>query len=147
MRKLLLLMVLAACSSVGMKAKSVVFVLADGTEVYYLIDKTPVMKWADGVVTVETDTYTVEGISRFYISETDEPNAIEDVVAKAGLHMDGSNIVVKTAGKVDVYTVDGKSVDARQTMSGGYVSVDTSTLPQGIYIVRIGNQSMKFLKR
>lgn len=148
MRKLLLLMLLTVSSAVGLQAKSIVFVLADGTEVYYLVDKNPVMKWKDGVVTVETDTYTVEGISRFYLSETDDPNGIENVLAKEGMQMDGNSIVVRSAGKgVTVYTVDGKAVDTRQSMSGVYVAVDTSTLPQGVYIVRTGNQSLKFLKR
>ena len=141
------MLVLTICPVVSMQAKSIVFVLSDGTEVYYLVDKSPVMKWNDGKVTVETDVYTVEGISHFYLSETDDPDAIEDVVAKEGIQMDGSNIVVKTSHKVSVCTADGKTIDARQSTSGGYVSVDVSALPQGIYVVNTGNQSMKFLKR
>lgn len=139
---------MAFFASASIHAKSLVVVLSDGTEVYYLISDSPVMKWNNGIITVSTDNYEIEGISRFYISETDDPNAIETLMGSQGIEFNANSIVVLANDKpVSLYTSDGKTLEVRQTSSGGYVSVDTSALPKGVYIVRIGNQSLKFQKR
>ena len=135
-------------ASASIQARSIVVVLADGTEIYYLVDNSPVMKWNDGVITVSTDNYELEGISRFYVSETDDPTAIETLMDRQGIEYTANSIVVLAQDKpVSLFTVDGKAIELRQSTSGAYVSVDTSTLEKGVYIVRIGNQTIKFQKR
>ena len=54
-------------------AKSVVFTLSNNTKVYYLLggEKNPVMKFVDGKLVVNTDTYEFSKIKNFVISEED----------------------------------------------------------------------------
>lgn len=137
MKRLVLLFCLTAitlCAS----ARSILFTLQDGTEVYYLLggETNPVMKFIDKQLTVNADNYEFSNIARFIISQTDDPNAIEP-----------QTISVKTNNNISVFTLDGKQVKVDTTTQGGFNAIRTSNLPKGIYIVKIGNQSMKVVKQ
>ena len=71
-------------ASIGASAKSVVFTLNDGTKIYYLLsaEVSPMLRFKDGKMVVNEDTYEFTDIKNFYISEEDDPNAIEKVLAK-----------------------------------------------------------------
>ena len=137
MKKLTLLIclsVLTLCAS----ARSLLITLQDGTEVYYLLggDTNPVMRFVGKKLIVNADNYEFSNIAKFVISQTDDPNAIET-----------QTLSVKGNKAVSVYTLDGKQVKVDVDAKDGFSAIRTSALPKGIYIVRIGNQSMKVVKQ
>ena len=53
---------------------------------------------------------------------------------------------LKNHATVSIYTVDGKMLSSVRANEEGTVSIDLSTLPQGIYVLRTPNQSYKIKK-
>lgn len=142
MKKLLFIIVLMV-AAVTVQAKSLVITLADGTEVYYLLggDVNPVMKFKDGKVTVNADAYEISDIKKFVISQTDDPSGI-----KAG------TFYVKGKQDIEVFSLDGKKVDtikstSLQSKEDAISSLSLTTLPKGVYVLKIGSATMKVLKK
>lgn len=149
MKRLVTLMIVLASVCMA-SAKSVVFTLSDGTLVYYLLggDTNPIMRFVDDKVVVNADTYEFSGIKNFYISNEDDPNAIENVLAKSSIKYDGNTVVVGAAkGKtVKVFAVNGTEVKAPISTAEGYAAVDMSGLQKGTYIISVGSSSIKVQK-
>lgn len=149
MKKLIALIVVLA-SVMMANAKSVVFTLSNGTLVYYLLggETNPVMKFVDGKIVVNTDTYEFSNVKNFYISDEDDPVGIKSTVAKKNVQFANNTLVVKgNAQNVNVYSVNGAKVEAAMSETDGYVSVDMSGLQKGTYVVKIGDSSVKVLKK
>ncbi len=147
MRKLLTLALLLAISA-AMSAKSLVLVLTDGTLVYYCLggDTNPVMKFDAGDVSVETDVYTFGNIDKFYISQTDAAG-IEETKEVTSSY-DGNALCLNTTDKtVSVYKTDGTKVEAKISKTDGMTVVETSSLEKGIYIIKVGETSLKICKK
>lgn len=142
---------LLLAASVGAMAKSVVFTLVDGTKVYYLLggDKDPVLKFVDGKMTVNADTYEFSGIKNFYISEEDDPVAIDDVLAGKDVSYRDGMIVVKASDvkRVTVYAMNGSPVEADVVKADGVVTISLAALPAGNYVVKVDGTSFKVAKR
>ncbi len=124
-------------------AKSLVITLADGTEVYYLLggDVNPVMKFKDGKVTVNADAYEISDIRKFVISQTDDPSGIK-----------AETFYVKGKQDIEVFTLDGKKVDTirptkLQSKEDAMSSLSLTTLPKGVYVLKVGEATMKVLKK
>lgn len=135
--------------TVGASAKSLVLQLADGTEVYYLLggEMNPKMTLVNGEMTVNTDHFTFSQVTKFFISEEDDPATAIAQVGEQQTQMREGQLYVKTAEKVGVYRSDGKLVASGRKLENGGCMVDTDRLPAGVYVVRIGNKSMKFMKK
>lgn len=137
-------------ASIGTMAKSVVFTLKDGTLVYYLLggEKNPVMRFTDGGFTVNADEYELSDVKNFYISATDDPDGIEQVMAAERISFSANRFVAKSdAGSVSVHTLGGAKVKAGVERAGGYVTVDMSLLQRGAYVISIGESSFKVVKK
>lgn len=132
----------------SVNAKSLVLVLADDTQVYYLLDasKFPVMTFGENTVKVNTDQYTFGDISRFFISDTDDPAGVGELKA-IGKAADGETLFVRTTKQVTVCQADGKRVQADTTVKDGITALSLASLPKGTYIVSIGHTSFKILRR
>lgn len=137
MKKTFLLSIIFALA-LSMQAKSLVITLDDGTDVYYLLggDEDPVMKFIDGKVVIKTDSYEFSNIKKFYISQTDDPVGIK-----------AETLYLKGDKTIEVYSLDGKKMDIDTTATDAISTVNTSPLPKGVYIIKIGNQQMKVLKK
>ncbi|MCM1107661.1 MAG: hypothetical protein NC388_01265 [Clostridium sp.] len=146
-------MMLAACSmvSVGkLPARSLVFTLNDGQQVYYRLGGSvnPVMTFVDGHMQVNADVYEFSDIRNFYISMTDAPTGIGQTVAGGTCpSFNGSVLLVRQSGEVAVYTSDGRKAGAVVTCSGDCTSVDLSALVRGVYVVKVGGSSFKVNKK
>lgn len=128
-------------------AKSLVLVLTDETRVYYLLENenSPVMTFDKDNITVRADVYSFNGVSRFYISNTDDTTEIGSVKT-AGRKFDGSTLYLNAKGcKVSLYNADGKLVNANVSENGGVTAVSMASLPAGVYIVKTGNTSFKIV--
>ena len=100
-------------------------------------------------MTVDADVYEFSDIKNFYISEEDDPNAIEDVLTEKEISFRSNVLIVKAenAGAVRVYTAAGVRVNASVVASDGIVTVDLNGLKEGAYVVSVGKSSFKVLKK
>lgn len=150
MKRLLYSFLIAFAASLTASAKSVVFTLTDGTLVYYLLDNDnpPIMKFIDGGVTVNADKYAFSGFKHFYISDTDDPNAIEGTEEqKTTLKGNILTLDAAKAKSVKVYDAAGAAVNATVTKNAGALIVDLQSLATGTYIVKTSNSSFKVYKK
>lgn len=148
-KKLLLVLMLLICT-MGATAKSVVFTLKNGTLVYYLLggETSPMMRFVDGKVTVNTDLYELSDIKNFYISATDDPSGIEQKLTAEKVSYSANRFVAKTDAKsVNVYTLGGTKVAATIEEAGGYITIDLSALRPGAYVISIGESAFKVMKK
>lgn len=149
MKKISLVLMIMMLSATAM-AKSLVVTLSDGSLVYYLLggDTNPMMKFADGKMVINTDVYEISGIKNFYISDTDDPNGIEQTFADKNISFDGNMFIAKAEAKsVKIYGMSGMPAKAEVNGADGVVSINLSKLPQGAYIIKIGDASFKVMKK
>ena len=151
MKKLTILFIFMLAVSLGATAKSVVFTLADNTKVYYLLggETNPMLRFVDGKATVNADVYEISDIKNFYISNEDDPNAIESTTTDSGVEYRANTLVIKTgeAKTVKVFTAGGQEVSADIHRSGDAVTVNLNGLEKGAYIISTGKASFKVLKK
>ena len=151
MKKLTLLFVFACLAYAGAMAKSVVFTLTDGTKVYYLLggETNPKLRFQEGKMLVEADTYEFSNIKNFYISSEDDPNAIENVLSKQNVRVGGNMVVINSSSvkNVDVFAANGAKVSADIQRDGDVITVNLNGLPKGMYVVSVGQSSLKVMKR
>ena len=138
-------------ASIGASAKSVVFTLNDGTKVYYLLsaEVSPMLRFKDGKMVVNEDTYEFTNIKNFYISEEDDPNAIEKVLAKHNVTFKANTVVINSDSVkiLKVYTLDGVEVKVPVEKSENVISVNLNGLERGTYLISTGDSSLKVLKK
>lgn len=136
------------CGSVY--GKSLVLTLNDGGRVYYLLggDVDPMMRFVDGGMTVNADGYAFADIKNFCISDEDDPNGVEQILSRAGASYKGNMVCMQVSQEVPVKvcTLDGRSVQVTVRVVDDVVCVDLNALPTGIYMVSIGNTSLKVIK-
>ena len=148
--KRILLPLLLLCS-VGASAKSLVFTLSDGTKVYYLLsaDVNPILRFKDGRMTVNEDAYEFSDIKHFYISDEDDPNAIETVLSKQNVTFSANTVIIRSDAvkTLKVYTLDGVEVKAPVQKTDDVISVNLNGLEKGTYLISTGTTSLKVLKK
>jgi len=138
MKKLLFLMAIMLMPMMSAK------VMADDTEVYYLqvydysgaatefaLTDEPVIKIADNTLTVTA------GSSELSASLEDVKYYKYSVTSTTGIQSVESGVQVNNAD-ANVYTINGIFIGK---------GVNISSLPKGIYILRAGKQSFKFIKK
>lgn len=128
-------------------ARSVVFVLKDSTKVYYVVSEgKPIIKLNKKGFSVDNDSYLFSSFDRFCLTNDDTPSSVDHFLAD-GLRFENGAFIAETTMPVAVYTVDGKQVDVSQHRAGNHVAVDTSSLQPGIYLLRLGRETIKFVKK
>ena len=150
MKKLAFLFLLLM-TSVGASARSVVFTLSDDTKVYYLLSSevNPVLRFKEGKMVVNDDVYEFSDIKNFYISEEDDPNAIEPVLSKLNMTFKENTVIIRseTMKAVKVYTLNGEEVKAPVEKTDDVISVNLNGLEKGTYLISTGDSSLKVLKK
>lgn len=147
LKKTILIGILSLLAALTVEARSLVVVLTDSTKIYFLLDDKPVLRLDGDMVWIDTQSFSIDHVDRFYISQTDDPSGIEAVMAERKMQMNGSTLVIAGEEEVTLYAVNGTKVKARVSKSSGMTSVDTSELPKGPYVVRMGKVSFKFIKK
>ena len=150
-------LVLLGASAVS--ARSLIIQLNDGTKMYYLISLTenPCLKFDDGTINIQSDQFTVSDVDKFYISETDNPNQIQHPESETGIRSTGQAdkclyILLDKATSdeqlsIKLFSIDGKALKSKYSIEENKVVLETSGLSKGIYILHIGNHSLKFQKK
>lgn len=142
-------------------ADSLYVVVNEGYEEDYpLTDVRRIDFTADGLsVVLKSDeagtTYQFSEVKRICFTSTapKEPDAINAVRSKAAamslfVARDGSYVGVNgwdgKPANVDIYSTAGASVLSQHSWNGG--NIDTSALPHGVYIIKVGDKTAKFRK-
>ena len=150
MKKLAFLFLLQM-TSVGASARSIVFTLSDDTKVYYLLSSevNPVLRFKEGKMVVNEDVYEFSDIKNFYISEEDDPNAIEPVLSKLNMTFKENTVIIRseTVKAVRVYTLNGVEVKTPVEKTDDVISVNLNGLEKGTYLISTGDSSLKVLKK
>lgn len=151
MKKTTILFTLMLLASVGAMAKSVVFTLSNNKKVYYQLggETNPMLRFVDGKMTVNADTYEFSGIKNFYISQEDAPNAIESTATATRMAYSANTLVLNAgeAKTVKVYSVGGREVNADIQTADDIITVNLNGLEKGAYIISTGDASFKVLKK
>ena len=148
--KIVILMACLFFAVSNVSAKSLVLTLPNGKRAYYPLgeEANPMLRFVDGGITVNTDRYEFSNVKNFYISDTDDPNGIEHVIGDMVRYSDNKVIFdTDTPADISTYALDGRKVDTRTQQTNGKVIVDFSTLPEGTYIVTIGESTLKIYKK
>lgn len=149
-KKILFLTFISMIGPITTQAKSLVLTLSDGSNVYYMLGTgvNPLMKFNDGQVTVNADTYTFSGVKTMRISKTDDPTGIESIAANnKNFTLNGSTLYINTTGEIKVYSADGNQINIPASENNGITAIDVSGLSKGVYIVKTEKASFKFLKK
>ena len=130
-----------------MQAKSLVFMLKDGTMAYFPIvaAQRPVLRFADGKVSVETQSYLFTDIQEFRISEDDGPTGIRPAESRPKLVDNDLWVSIET--KVSVYDSNGRKQPVGLAKSAGGQVVRLAPLPSGLYVVHVGKTAFKYVKK
>lgn len=151
MKKITLSLFLLCLTCLTAMAKSVVFTLADNSKVYYLLggEITPMMRFADGKMTVNADTYEFADIKNFYISAEDDPSGIENMLTERNFSFKSGMVVIQSASAKNaaVFSIDGKAVEADIVKNGDILTIDLNALPAGNYIIKAGKSAFKVTKK
>lgn len=152
MNKRIVIAIACLLFSIGISfGKSLVLTLANNTLVYYVLggDKNPMMRFADGKVCVNSDEYAFSNIKNFYISETDDPSGIEHLLKEQQITYKAGMLIVHTDSpeSISVYTVNGMKISVPVEQAGNVVAVSMTQLPNGVYVVRVGESSFKVFKQ
>ncbi|MBO5824392.1 MAG: T9SS type A sorting domain-containing protein [Prevotella sp.] len=152
MNKRIVIAIACLLFSIGISfGKSLVLTLANNTLVYYMLGgaKNPMMRFVDSKVCVESDEYTFSNIKNFYISETDDPSGIEHLLKEQQITYKAGTLIVHTDNpeSISVYTVNGMKISVPVEQAGNVVAVSMTQLPNGVYVVRVGESSFKVLKQ
>jgi hypothetical protein len=144
-------LLLVLMTSLGVSAKSVVFTMNDGTKVYYLLSTgvNPILRFKEGRMVVNEDAYEFSDIKNFYISETDDPNAIDFLLSGKDVTMAANMVIIPADAVKDVkvYMADGKEVKVRVEKTDHDITVHLNELGKRTYVISTGKSSMKVMKK
>lgn len=153
MKKRVLAFLILTYFTTFLSARCIIFSLTDGSLVYYQLasDNCPMMSFSDSGFTMNDDIYTFGDIDYFYYTKEDAPTSIETVKEMnntAVLTINNQIITISnTSANISLYTIDGKMIPADIIHSDLGISVDISSIPGGIYILRSDFTSFKFTKK
>jgi len=154
----LMLLLIAGSGAFDIKAQSMVIKTKDGTESTKLLDSIQNFTFSNGTlllkfITGSTGSYGVSTISKLYFESV--PTGIADVTSKAtgtitiypnpvGNSINIQNLPGGTS-IVHIYRMDGVMVLYTQVSSSS-TSIDVSNLETGLYLLKVNEQVLKFIK-
>ena len=126
---------------------------ADGSDKWFLFSQQPVVTFSESELTITTSddtvTYTFDDVAEFQFGNPD-PNGITNqrTTTPRIVQSDGAVLIYGTGvNAVSLYELSGRKLAANVRHQGDAVSISLHSLPTGIYIVRINNQSIKISKK
>ena len=107
------------------------------------------LRFKEGKMVVDEDKYEFSDIKNFYISDQDDPNAIELVLSKQNMTFKENTVIIRSDAvkTVKVYTLNGVEVKAPVEKTDDVISVNLNGLEKGTYLISTGKSSLKVLKK
>lgn len=153
MKKQLLFLLLAFIVCYGLKAQNTgelkyfYLVLPDNSLVSYELANGVDIHFQDSIMMVnDLNFYMGEGV-KYYFSE-DEINAVNENTDDNGSYVSGDHLYVKSSGLGNIIISDvlGRVVYSKSNCKDCVIDL-SAFAPNTIYVIRINNQSIKFLKK
>ena len=134
-----------------MAGSSILIHLADSTVIVCSLDSKPQMTFSDKTVTLSSVEGTV-GEWRFADVDSwtfaDIEDAVGDIkIEKAQILIEDDRLTVTgtDADKISVFDAGGRSVTPSLQTTGSAVSFSIKGLAKGTYLLKVGNNSVKFM--
>ncbi len=121
----------------------------NATTAFDLAEK-PVVSFDDTDVKLECGTVTVLYSLEKYLKMTIEEVSVEtgmESLFDESFKITDSEITAQGCNGLSLYSVDGKCLATGRADANGVVTLSTSTLRSGIYVVVFGNKSFKIYKK
>ena len=151
MKRLLLTLALAATAATATWAEDYTYLALNTASGSTVIARTQVRKltFADGNVIIhqaDGTTATQALSSLTSISFTSNPNAVRAIAQTAAtLRMEGRRLVAAGEGMLLIYDAQGRTV-RQASVDGSRAEFGTDDLSRGLYIARLGNTTLKFVR-
>ena len=138
----------------GVWRQTIIVTTMDGTTMEYLIDKDTKVKIEKPNLVIETENvvlnYELESMKQVRYGKKFITDGIHSATIGNGqpFKLEDETLFFKGLPEntqVGIYTTDGKTVVSRQC--SGDASLSLNSLPSGMYIVKINNESYKILKK
>lgn len=144
-RSFCVLLLMFICAS-AFPAKCLVITLADGGKIYYSFDKyVPMIRFVNGTMRVSTRKFEFSRVAEFAV--IDDPTTISALEHAPDFSVDGDLLTVASLDPVRIFNAKGVLQKITATASAEAQYVDLSSLPIGVYIVHVGEQSFTVYKR
>lgn len=144
-RCLCVLLLMFICSS-AFSAKCLVITLTDGGKIYYSFDKyVPMIRFVDGAMRVSTRKLEFSRVAEFAV--IDDPTTISALKHAPDFSVDGDLLTIASLAPVRIYNAKGVLQKITLTSTEEAQHADLSSLPIGVYIVHVGEQSFTVYKR
>ena len=151
--KKIALSLLAALTCISAKAgngKSLFVTFYDGQKVEFALATTPEIAFGNDQMTVKTTqttaSYDLWKVSKFTYGNTSTD--IGQVETDCKFIREGNHIIVDgTNNQISTFALDGKSVHLSPIQTGDKTLISLDELPQGIYIIKINNKSLKIARQ
>lgn len=155
MRKLLFTLFAAILSAPMLSQTTLTIHQKNGQQFSFGFDDQPVITYTDNELVLKTTNtevqYPLESLLK--ITFNDSETAVKPVLKEGkipALELDSYSVYIsgaKAGVEVTVYGADGKSVNSSKTNQDGSVSFSISDLPDGVYVIKSENNSIKVLKK
>jgi hypothetical protein len=152
--KKIVFIIICICATLNTAAaeKSMYVYLKNGDVVTFSISDLPKITFDDGVMTVGTELFQVSNVSKYTIgTETDDVISIDagDLKVDARRALDGY-VTISNLGKQEIklFDLSGKEIQFKmKNENENDVVIDFNDHSAGTYILNIGTESIKLLKK
>jgi len=143
----LLLMLLFAAPIHAEMVRCLVVQLSSNAKLYYPAALNPVATFEGTVMHLNTDAMEISTVAKLTI-ETVELVGIqhEKSVDNGPVNMGETLFLNTSESDVQLFNLSGKRMQTTITRQGDTYSIELAGLPNGIYLLRAGSQSWKFIK-
>ena len=131
--------------------RALVMVLTDSTEVVCALNNQPQMQFAQDSVTLTDQTglvgqWNFVDVASWHFAEITNTNDVQ--AEQAQIRIEEGRIIVSgsKSRNVALYDVSGRLIAVRDIVDDA-VSLDLSGFTSGVYLLTVGNNSIKFLIR
>ena len=153
-RKLLALTMLLGIGtfSFAQDNKTLVVWLADGTQTDIEVSQQPQIKFGSGKVIITSSVlnmeYNANEVLRF--TYKGEGTAISPIHEEAGISQEDGRLVfhgITSADQVTIYSTNGMRIPVSIVTADGHYSISLSSIPSGVYILKVNGKTSKFTKK
>lgn len=152
MKKIALSLMMTACclAAHAINEKSLFVTFEDGEKVEFALATTPEVTFGNDQMTITTTettaSYDLWKVSTFTYGAA--ATGINQAEVNNKFALEGNHIIIDgTNNKISVFSLDGKASNLSPITRGDKTIVNIDELPQGVYIIKINNKSIKIARR
>ncbi len=126
--------------------------LQSGDNVVFLLKDSPQIFFTENGAEINLHTYQLSEIKKFTFGDSEHlPEGLSDLIAYEPVSIHDGKLFVnmqESDTRLCIYTIAGQEMRLQNiTRTDHKAVVDISGLPAGVYVLGIGSESIKFVKR